>query len=209
MLRIVFIGMEIRILELLKNHPVEIKGVYLPKAPYWVRNFNLLIPKSIFVKWFKTVVINGRMCKFLRKHAIAEIEGTNVNDPGFVKRVKKLNPDLGIVSNFGQILRAPLLDAPFWGFINFHPSLLPCYRGPHPFEEILANNERVSGITWHRMTETIDNGEILLQERFSLDPNDDMQDLNAKAMAAAEKTMGPLLAYINERINVLKAQARV
>ena len=48
--------------------------------------------------------------------------------------------------------------------INTHPSLLPKHRGVKPLENAIVKNERITGITFHELTQKLDAGEILLQD---------------------------------------------
>ncbi len=199
MLRIIFLGMEIRILDELQCCPVEILGVYLPPAPYRARKVAAFLPLVNRLKGFKTAGLYGRLFDYVHMHAMAPIQSPNINDAGCIKKIGELKPDLGIVANFGQILSPSVLRIPRCGFVNYHPSLLPQHAGSHPFEAILADGARVSGITWHQMKPKVDQGDILLQERFQVHPEDDIQDLDSKAIRAAKKTLEPLLAGFAKR----------
>lgn len=52
--------------------------------------------------------------------------------------------------------------------INLHPSLLPKYRGPVPFYWVLANREKETGITAHKLTERMDAGDIYGQWKLPI-----------------------------------------
>jgi len=85
----------------------------------------------------------------------------NVNSLFFAYRV--CIGDAGFIAGFNQILKARLITR-FEHLINFHPSILPLYRGPVPSHWCMVNGEIDSGFTMHRVTERIDDGEILYQE---------------------------------------------
>ncbi len=61
---------------------------------------------------------------------------------------------------------------------NLHPSLLPAYRGPAPLFWQLRNGERQTGVTLHRVTETLDGGEIIGQVRVPLPRGASAERLN-------------------------------
>ena len=206
MLRIIFLGMEIRILDELRRCPVEILGAYLPPAPYRIRRIARFFPLAHWIKCLRTAGLYGRLSEYLKLHNIAPIKSNHINDPGSVLKIGELKPDLGIVANFGQILSPSVLCIPRCGFINYHPSLLPRYAGPHPFEAILADRVQVSGITWHQMTPEVDGGDILVQECFQVHPEDRIEDLDYKSIQAAKKKLGPLLAGIAKRPLSLRQQ---
>jgi|GEM_PF-2768405 methionyl-tRNA formyltransferase (EC 2.1.2.9) len=68
------------------------------------------------------------------RYGIPVLQFERIRDEQAVQGVKELVPDLIVVVSYGQILPADLLQAPPWGCINVHASLLPDYRGggPHP-----------------------------------------------------------------------------
>ncbi|MEM6558894.1 MAG: formyltransferase family protein [Myxococcota bacterium] len=73
----------------------------------------------------------------------------------------------GIVHFWNQIFHAQAIRR-FSSLVNLHESLLPFYRGPTPLYWIIANRERIGGSTLHRVTSTIDGGEILYQEAWPM-----------------------------------------
>jgi methionyl-tRNA formyltransferase len=81
-------------------------------------------------------------------------------------------PDLIIVATFKQILNQNVLSVPQLGVVNLHPSLLPRYRGPCPTNAALLNNEAVTGVTAHYITEKLDEGNILFQRSIAIEPAD-------------------------------------
>jgi folate-dependent phosphoribosylglycinamide formyltransferase PurN len=77
-------------------------------------------------------------------------------------------PDLGVVVGT-HILRGEIFSRPRLGSINLHLGAAPEFRGSSPgFFEMLEGVPEV-GVTVHRVTDTLDGGNILLQERFPLD----------------------------------------
>lgn len=72
--------------------------------------------------------------------------------------------DIVCVACFPQRIPRAILDMPRLGCLNVHPSLLPLHRGPVPLFWTFRNNEQVTGVTIHFMEETLDTGDILLQE---------------------------------------------
>ena len=65
-------------------------------------------------------------------------------------------------------------------FINFHPGLLPKYRGSLSTVHSMVNNEKVVGGTWHYMTDKIDHGNILNQFTINIKKDDTAFSLNHK-----------------------------
>jgi len=84
-------------------------------------------------------------------------------------RLALLRPDLGLVVGT-YILKEPVFGVPRLGCVNLHSGKVPEYRGSAPGFWELYNGERQVGITIHKVTATLDAGDILLQECFPIDP---------------------------------------
>jgi methionyl-tRNA formyltransferase len=201
LLRVVFIGMELSVLTELTACPVDLLGAYLPAPPRWISRPLWPAAKIISRSWKKRIKAAAHadpLAIHLAAHNIPALPAASVNAPAFAKKLGQLDPDLGVVANFGEILGARLLRLPRLGFINLHPSLLPRYRGARPFERILANGETKSGATWHRMTIKIDSGEILAQEEFSIEPGCTARELGRRSISVGVKLLRPLLREIED-----------
>jgi methionyl-tRNA formyltransferase len=82
--------------------------------------------------------------------------------------LRALEPDLALCAGFPWKLPADALEVPRLGVVNFHPSLLPRYRGPIPVGWAIRNGDREIGVTFHRMAAELDTGPILSQGRLTL-----------------------------------------
>lgn len=78
--------------------------------------------------------------------------------------------DLAIIVSYGVLIPSLLFTAPRFGSINLHPSLLPRWRGAAPIERALMAGDRETGLTLIRLTEKLDCGPILAQQKMTLDP---------------------------------------
>ena len=100
---------------------------------------------------------------------LAERQGLPVYQPESLKDPKEqaqlaqLRADLMVVVAYGQILAAPVLEAPRLGCINVHASLLPRWRGAAPIQRAIAAGDRETGITIMQMDEGLDTGDMLLK----------------------------------------------
>ena len=189
-MRVVFIGYEPDILDALCACSVDLQGAYLPDPPGSANRS--IVPRSRRKLRARLARREG-LAAHLAERQIQALPGPHVNHPEFIETLRALGPDLGIVANFGEILREPLLGIPRLGFINLHLSLLPRYRGPQPLGHILLNGESVSGASWHRMTGAVDAGDVLVQEVFEIEAGDTPRDLGAKSLALGVAMLPPLL----------------
>lgn len=106
--------------------------------------------------------------------------GVKVNSKDGLSLLREYSPDLILVATFKQIIGANVLNLPRLGVINFHPSLLPKYRGPCPTTAALLNEDKATGVTVHYVTEKVDEGNILLQRSILVDETDQDGQLRKK-----------------------------
>jgi len=118
----------------------------------------------------KQRIINYKQIK--RKYGIPIIKTKNVNSLETFKKIKLLNPDLILVCYFNQILKKDLIDLPKLGCFNIHPSIIQKYRGLSNYFWVLANNEKVTGVTLHKIDEGIDTGKIVAQKEVNIEDDD-------------------------------------
>ena len=72
--------------------------------------------------------------------------------------------DVAVVAAYGKFLPAEFLQAPLYGCINVHFSLLPKYRGAAPVNWAIVHGEKQTGVTTMKIVEELDAGPILLQK---------------------------------------------
>ena len=80
--------------------------------------------------------------------------------------------------------------------INFHDGLLPGYAGLNVTTWAIYNQETEHGITWHEMTDAVDEGHILKQVKFELDATETAFTLNAKCYEAALTSFSELMSEL-------------
>ena len=99
-----------------------------------------------------------------QKYKIPIIQPKKIKDS--TSEIKKLNPDLIVLTAYGQIVPKDILDIAKYGAINIHPSLLPKYRGASPIQNTILNGDKKTGITIYLMDEKMDHGSILFNIEY-------------------------------------------
>ena len=95
-----------------------------------------------------------------------------IRDESCMEILQKEQADIFVVVAFGQILPQRILDIPKYGCMNVHASLLPKYRGAAPVQWSVINGDAETGVTTMRMDAGMDTGDILLQERIAIAPDE-------------------------------------
>ncbi len=85
----------------------------------------------------------------------------NFKDAADVEQLKSLNADVMVVVAYGLILPQSVLDAPKYGCLNVHASLLPRWRGAAPIQRCIEAGDKLTGITIMQMDKGLDTGAML------------------------------------------------
>ncbi|RYY33033.1 MAG: phosphoribosylglycinamide formyltransferase [Sphingobacteriaceae bacterium] len=106
-------------------------------------------------------------------------------DDDVIRLLKNLNIDLIVLAGFLWLVPQSLLKAFPNKIINLHPALLPKYGGKGMYGDnvhkaILADKEEESGITIHFVNENFDEGEVIHQSRFKIEPSDTLEIVKFK-----------------------------
>jgi methionyl-tRNA formyltransferase len=105
------------------------------------------------------------------------------NNADFRDQLTAINPDAVIVVGYGRIIPQWMLDLPPLGNINLHASLLPKYRGAAPIQWAIAQGETITGVTTMKIDAGLDTGDILLQEKIPIAPDDTAETVAPKLAA--------------------------
>jgi methionyl-tRNA formyltransferase len=128
-------------------------------------------------------------------HELAESHGVPVftprtlRDDAEIARFAGHGADIGIVVAYGLILPKPLLDAPRYGCLNLHASLLPRWRGAAPIQRAIMAGDAETGVMVMRMEEGLDTGPVALTHRIPI-----TADVTAGEMHDALSVAGAELA---------------
>ncbi len=176
----------------------EIKGVVIQKTLN-EKSKSGLYKKALyfyglygFIKMgFRFVFINfiGFFCKLtgisheltieaiFNKYGIPVLSFESVNSQEFLDFIKKEDIFLVISVAASEIFKKEILETPPMGCVNMHSSPLPRYRGMMPNFWTLYNRETHAWVSIHQMTEKLDDGPILLQDKFKISENITYHDL--------------------------------
>ena len=120
----------------------------------------------------------------------------SLKDEKVQRELKALNADLMIVTAYGLLLPAAVLEAPRLGCINIHASLLPRWRGAAPIQRAILAADKKTGITIMQMDEGLDTGDILAVAECEITADDTGSSLHDKLMVLGAKTLISVLPAI-------------
>jgi methionyl-tRNA formyltransferase len=120
----------------------------------------------------------------------------DINLPENLELVRRLRPDFIFSFYYRFMIRKELLAVPSCGALNMHGSLLPKYRGRVPVNWVVIRGETETGATLHYMVEKPDAGDIVDQERVSIDFIDTARDVFNKVTDAAVRVIARSLPLL-------------
>lgn len=114
----------------------------------------------------------------------------------FLEEIRALDPDLSVVVAYGQILRQEVLDAPRFGSVNIHASLLPELRGAAPIQWAVMRGFDITGVSIMRMEAGLDSGPVLLQVEEPIRPDESGSELAARLAEIGAEALIDTLALM-------------
>lgn len=130
----------------------------------------------------------------------AERLGISVHVPTSLKsdeaqaEFEALNADAAVVVAYGLLLPKPVLDAPRFGCLNGHASLLPRWRGAAPIQRAIMAGDTETGVMVMRMEEGLDTGPVATGETVAIGPDMTAGELHDRLMASCASLMVEALA---------------
>ena len=148
--------------------------------------------------------------KLAELYAIPCICPSKIKDnKDFVNTLRKKDCDIFIVIAYGKILSQEILDIPKFGSWNAHASLLPRWRGAAPIHWALLSGDTLTGVGIMKMEKGLDTGNILLEEKISIESNDNLITLTKKLSKLSAKLVLNSLKVIEKGPRNLKTRPQI
>ena len=137
---------------------------------------------GVFSQDYKNLVNDGITCRdyaeLLSQSNIPFWKTDKIHDNKTVNLIKDLSPDIGLSIGWRRLVKEPVISIPRLGFINFHTSDLPRYRGFASTSWAILNGDNHVGITAHTMLSgSADEGDIFLKRTVPVTNSTDIGTL--------------------------------
>ena len=132
------------------------------------------------------------------EHGLPLLQPEKLKDPSFLEQLASFQANLFIVVAF-RMLPAVVWQMPALGTFNLHASLLPQYRGAAPINFAIINGETETGLTTFFLNEEIDKGEIIMQERIGIRPDETAGELHDELMLLGNQVVIETIKKIQTR----------
>jgi methionyl-tRNA formyltransferase len=123
---------------------------------------------------------------------VAQPEGALSRELG--DRLEAIAPDIVVVAAFGKIIGRRVLRLPRLGCINVHASILPRHRGASPVAWAIRSGDVETGITIQKMVLEMDAGDVLVQRRTPIDPDETTGDLMSRLAGIGAESLREAIA---------------
>ena len=111
------------------------------------------------------------------KYALPLLQSKLLKTDDAVSWVRNLTPDLLVLAFVTSFVPKEMIACARHGGINYHPSLLPKYRGGSAINWAVINGETETGVSIHFIDEGVDTGPVLLQEKVAIEPDDTVKSV--------------------------------
>lgn len=137
---------------------------------------------------FPNLLKDPTLKAFAEKYGIKTWKINSPNNKEFLNEIKSLDIDV-IINQSQSILKKELLSIPKIGVINRHNALLPKNRGRLTPFWVLYKGEKETGVSIHFVTEELDAGDIIVQKKFQIMPEDNFNTIVKKNYELAPKAI--------------------
>ena len=132
------------------------------------------------------------------QHHIPVLQPRSLKKEAIQAQLAALKPDLLVVAAYGLLLPKAVLEIPKYGSLNVHASLLPRWRGASPIQQSILAGDAETGITLMQMSEGLDEGDILCQDRFPLKGSETSATLHDQLAVTGAQLLINALDHLND-----------
>jgi methionyl-tRNA formyltransferase len=129
-----------------------------------------------------------------------------IRAPDVVQGLLGLAPDCLVVAAYGQILPPALLEAPPYGAVNVHASLLPRWRGASPIAHAILAGDAETGVSIMRMDAGLDTGPVYAMARLPINDQATAPALTASLAGLGASELAAVLSALEQGVAVATPQ---
>ncbi|ACS98447.1 methionyl-tRNA formyltransferase [Aggregatibacter aphrophilus NJ8700] len=140
------------------------------------------------------------------QHQIPVYQPKSLRKPETQAELTALHADVMVVVAYGLILPQAVLDAPTYGCLNVHGSLLPRWRGAAPIQRAIWAGDKQTGVTIMQMDAGLDTGDMLHKVFCDIDLQDTSADLYHKLAEIAPNALIEVLNHLTDGTFIAEPQ---
>ena len=167
-------------------------AVFVTKEPLCLQTF--ISNKKLLKGKISVIIGTEKALESIAKKAkipfvVVEEKNQEKAEEKIIQICKKYNIDLISLARYMRILSPNFV----WRYpnriINIHPSLLPAFPGASAYAQAYERGTKIVGVTSHYVTENLDQGPIIFQDSFKVNPNDTLEKIKNKGQKLEADTL--------------------
>ncbi|MDC0896989.1 formyltetrahydrofolate deformylase [Nitrosopumilus sp.] len=167
-------------------------AVFVTKEPLCLQTF--ISNRKLLKGKISVIIGTEKVLESIAKKAkipfvIVEEKNQEKAEEKIIQICKKYNIDLISLARYMRILSPNFV----WRYpnriINIHPSLLPAFPGASAYAQAYERGTKIVGVTSHYVTENLDQGPIIFQDSFKVNPNDTLEKIKNKGQKLEADTL--------------------
>ncbi|MBK51583.1 MAG: phosphoribosylglycinamide formyltransferase [Gammaproteobacteria bacterium] len=116
-------------------------------------------------------------------------------DNALLQAINRKKPDLVVLAGFMRILGPEIVNNFTGRMLNIHPSLLPKHPGTNTHQRALDAGDHEHGASVHFVTEKLDGGPLIAQERIPINANEAAQELGARVLIREQQLYPKVVSW--------------
>lgn len=144
----------------------------------------------------KRMLKDPPVAEYSKSHGVLTLQPESSRSDDFLNQLRSLEPDIIFTAAYGQILSDDFLSIPSKGTINFHPSLIPKYRGATPVQAALLNGDKQTGITALFTVKALDAGDVIQQKKFDIKEDETADVLMNRLFSECAQSVSEVLERV-------------
>jgi formyltetrahydrofolate deformylase len=169
-------------------------AIFVTKEPLCLETILLAAKKKSLKGNISVIIGTEKTLQHLAKKSkipfvVIEEKNQEKAESKIIEICKKYNVDLIVLARYMRILTPNFV----WRYpnriINIHPSLLPAFAGALAYAQAYERGTKIIGVTSHYVTENLDQGPIIFQDSFYVNPNDSLEEIKSKGQKLEASTL--------------------
>jgi formyltetrahydrofolate deformylase len=169
-------------------------AIFVTKEPYCLKAILDEYSKHLLKGNISVIVGTERTLSFMAKKVkvpfvLVDERNQDKAEERLIMICKKYNIDVIILARYMRILTPNFVWRYPERIINIHPSLLPAFPGATAYAQAYERGTKIVGVTAHYVTENLDQGPIIFQDSFKVDPSDTLESMREKGQKLEAETL--------------------
>jgi methionyl-tRNA formyltransferase len=197
-MRVIFFGCT-KYSEELLNHMLNLSNIKIEAI--------FSIPEHFKISYSDDTVLNTNFSdlSLIAKEKKIDFYWVNSEDgkrtQDYYQVIEKINPDIILVLGWYYMVPKQIRNLAKYGAWGIHASLLPKYAGGAPLVWAMIEGQDKTGVSLFKLDDGVDDGDLIEQESFRIEPNDTIKEVYEKATIASKNILKRVFDDVTYKLN--------